>query len=121
MRAFVLRFPAAQLRRMDTTHDETTTEQPIIGGPAPAADERPHGDHARALARLREALAATVDGLDPALIHGDTLAEVEASFAALQALARPAPHVPTGAPGRISANPATPFEKIRDGLGRLAG
>jgi hypothetical protein len=92
--------------------------EPVIGAfvSTPTAGEEP----AAALARVRELLAAQVPGLDPALIHGATLDEVEESFAALKKLAAP-PAVPAGAPGRAVHPPATPFEKIREGLARLAG
>lgn len=90
----------------------------------------------RALAgRLRESFLATDTALDPAMVQGETLEELEASFAAAQALvakvrdavmreqerARPiAPVVPVGAPGRTHSAPTSPLERIRLGLAGLA-
>jgi hypothetical protein len=78
--------------------------------------------------RLREVLLAHEPALDPELVHGETVAEVEASFdSAVSLLGRlrerlrheQAPRVPAGAPPRGSGNAAlTPFEKIREGLSR---
>ncbi len=94
----------------------------IIGGfVAGVAGEGGSGQDAALLARLKSALAATVPGLDPALITGNTLGEVEHSFEGLKALARPpAAAVPAGAPGRVASPPLSAFDKIRDGLTRLA-
>ena len=108
---------------------------PATETPATAADEEdrdPVAVHEQAtrqlLDRLRLALAASEPGLDPALVTGDTLEEVEASFAAAcgllsrvrEAVRREAAvAVPAGAPGRSAPVTATPFEKIRAGLGRL--
>ena len=86
-------------------------------------------EHNRAAAaRLREALLATEPALDPELVAGKTVAEVEASFAAASALLgrlrerlqqERAAHVPAGAPPRSGREAAlTPFEKIRAGLAR---
>jgi len=104
--------------------------------PASAADEGDHDAVAaheqatrRLLDRLRHALAASEPGLDPALVTGDTLEEVEASFAAARGLVsrvreavqrEAAVAVPAGSPARSVAAPATSFEKIRAGLGRLS-
>ncbi|HXU22713.1 MAG TPA: hypothetical protein VN697_01665 [Tepidiformaceae bacterium] len=98
----------------------------------------------RALAgRLRESFLATDSALDPGMVQGETLEELEASFAAAQALVarvresvlseialreqertRPAalaaPLVPAGAPGRTRTSPSSPLEKIRLGLAGLA-
>lgn len=76
------------------------------------------------LQRLRESLCASEPAIDPALIHGDTLEEVEASFAAARAtvqrvrqeVVRAAAGVPAGAPGRALARPLSAIEKIRSGL-----
>ena len=84
---------------------------------------------ARALAqRLRAALVATEPGLPAELVTGETLDEIEASFAAAVALLgrvrdavtpAPPPSVPAGAPGRAASEPANAFAKIRSGLGAL--
>lgn len=84
-------------------------------------------ENAALLARLREALAATDPALDPALLAGDTLAEVERSYEAArevltrmrEAVRRETASVPAGAPGRAVTLPGTPLEKIRAGLARL--
>jgi hypothetical protein len=81
------------------------------------------------LARYREALLAGDRGVDPALVQGETLAEIEASFEAAREIADRARgsmgpgmrYVSPGAPGRRAGGPTTPFEKIRDGLERRAG
>jgi len=81
----------------------------------------------RLVARVREALLASDPDVAPELVTGDTLEEVEASFARAQAIAqrvrervaREAPlAVPAGAPGRVVHSPATPLDKIRAGLAR---
>jgi len=90
----------------------------------------------RALAgRLRESFLASDRALDPEMVQGETLEELEASFASAQALVakvreavlseqertRPAaPSVPAGAPGRTRSAPTSPLEKIRLGLAGLA-
>lgn len=80
-----------------------------------------------AVARLREALLASEPALEPAMVSGETLAEVEASFAAATALLgklrekaalEAASRVPAGAPGRTALRPRSAFEKIREGLGK---
>lgn len=82
--------------------------------------------NAAALARLREALIASDPAIDPAMVAGDSLEEIEGSFAAARAMAErireavrreQATGIPAGSGGRAGALPATPFEKIRSGLG----
>lgn len=81
------------------------------------------------LTRYREVLLASDVGVDPSLVKGETLAEIDTSFAAAREVADRARqavgpgmrHVSAGAPGRRNIGPATPFEKIRDGLARRAG
>jgi molybdopterin converting factor small subunit len=101
-----------------------TPDAPATWSEAPALDAAP-----RLLARLREALLASEPGIEPGLVAGDTLEELEASFAAARELLQrmrdavrqeSAAAVPAGAPGRHVASPASPFEKIRAGLGRLS-
>ena len=84
-------------------------------------DERHHAT----LDRLRQALLATEPAIDPEMVTGDTLEEVEANFAAaLATVARirealrqeRATPIPTGAPGRLAPAPRTALEKIRAGL-----
>ena len=86
-----------------------------------------HETERAAVERLRGALLASEPALDPDMVPGETLAEVEANFAAATALlarlreraaADSAARVPAGAPGRQAPRPRTAFEKIRDGLGR---
>lgn len=78
--------------------------------------------------RVRELLLASEPALDPALVTGETVAEVETSFGAAKALLErvregvrkeQAVHVPAGAPGRSGGSSAmSAFEKIRAGLSR---
>ena len=91
--------------------------------------EQSQGREREAIARLKAALIATEPTLEESLITGDTLEEVEASFATARALVarireraatESAVRVPAGAPGRIQPQPRTAFEKIREGLGRGA-
>ncbi|MCC6959195.1 MAG: hypothetical protein IT301_05060 [Dehalococcoidia bacterium] len=78
-----------------------------------------------AVERLRQALLASEPAIEPAMVTGSTLAEVEASFAIAQAqVARlrdivtkeTAGRIPPGAPGRARSTARSPFEKIREGL-----
>lgn len=82
-----------------------------------------------AVDRLRQALLASEPTLEPGMVGGETLAEVEASFALATALLaklreraalEAATRVPAGAPGRLGPRPKTAFEKIRDGLSRAS-
>ncbi len=84
--------------------------------------------HARAIARLREALAAAEPALDPALLTGETVEELEASYAAAkEVLARireavrreAAAAIPAGTALRQPGQSAmSAIEKIRAGLAR---
>jgi len=77
------------------------------------------------LHRLRAALLASEPSVSPGLVTGETLDELEASFAAaLDLVARirdsvrqeaPAA-IPAGAPGRTRPEPRNALEKIRSGL-----
>jgi hypothetical protein len=78
-----------------------------------------------AVDRLRQALLATEPALEPSMVVGSTVEEVEASFAAAQAVLtrlremvtkETAGRIPPGAPGRARSSARTPFEKIREGL-----
>ena len=78
-----------------------------------------------AVARLRAALLAGEPALDPEMLGGETLAEVEGNYRrALAVLTKlreqvakeTAGRIPAGAPGRAKHTPRTPFEKIRAGL-----
>jgi len=84
--------------------------------------------------RLREVLLATDAAIAPELVTGETVAEIEASYAAAKALAdrvresvrreslaAGASAVPVGAPGRSQTRPLNALEKIRAGLSRPAG
>ena len=76
--------------------------------------------------RLRDALCATEPAINASMIRGETLEEVEASFADARSLvervrkqvAAEAVVVSPGAPGRQRQVLASPFEKIRAGLSR---
>lgn len=84
----------------------------------------------RALAgRLRESFLASDPALDPEMVQGETLDELEASFASAQAVVakvreavrrEQVQRVPIGAPGRTRSGPSSPLEKIRLGLAGLA-
>lgn len=87
------------------------------------------GRFAAAITRLKAALAVSEPGLDPALIAGDTVEDVEASFAAAREVLRrlrddvrreAAAAVPAGGTGRVPVPRMTPFEKIRAGIVRLS-
>ncbi len=91
--------------------------------------EASRGNERAAVERLRAALLASEPALEPEMVSGETLAEVEASFAAAtgllarlreRAAAESATRVPPGAPGRQASRPRTAFEKIREGLGKTA-
>ena len=82
-----------------------------------------------AVERLKAALVAANPAIDAALLTGDTVDEVEASYAAASALVErvreqlrreQAAAIPAGAPGRIAATPRSAIEKIREGLARQA-
>lgn len=77
--------------------------------------------------RLRAALLTLEPALTAEMLSGETVEELEASFdAARETLGRiretvrreQTLPVGAGAPGRHTAAPLTPLEKIRDGLGR---
>lgn len=83
------------------------------------------GDYRLALERLREALIATDATIDPALVGGENVAELDVSFARARAAAehtartvRASEGTPIGAaaPGRTPVPPRSAFEKIRKGL-----
>lgn len=82
-----------------------------------------------AIERLKAALITANPAIDPALLTGETVDEVETSFAAATALVdrvrehlrrESAASIPAGAPARGHATPRTAIEKIRDGLARQA-
>lgn len=85
--------------------------------------------HQSAAGRLRALLLAGDPDVPEELVTGETMDEVEASFAEAQALvarvreavgaSAPAAAVSAGAPGRVTVQPRTPFEKIRAGLAAL--
>lgn len=78
-----------------------------------------------ALTRLKAALIASEPDIAAELVMGETVEEVEASFAAAvdllqrirQRVGQAATAVPAGAPGRMVTEPASAFDKIRRGLG----
>lgn len=83
-----------------------------------------------AVERLRLALIASEPAIEPSMVTGTTLSEVESSFAAAQAMVsrlrdivqkETAGRIPPGAPGRARSTARTPFEKIREGLAAREG
>lgn len=93
----------------------------VIAGEVPAAEV----ERVAAIARLREALLASEPAIDPALVEGDSLEALEASFASAQAAvsriremlrAEMAAAIPAGNTDRRTSIPATALEKIRAGL-----
>lgn len=114
-----------ELQTLDELIDheaETPAEAtaPIDGAPGePAVADR------AALARLRDLLLASDPAIDPALVWGDSIEALEASFVAARAVVarvreavrrEQAAAIPVGAPGRTPTAPVTPLEKIRAGL-----
>ena len=113
----------------DSQETEPQTESPTELESLQTELEAAQSREREAVARLRAALAASEPALEETLITGDTVEEVEASFAAARALvarireraaAESSTRIPAGAPGRLEAKPRTAFEKIREGLGRGA-
>lgn len=97
------------------TEDEQAVDDPLESG------EREQ----RLLARLREALLASEPALDRSMVTGDSLDDLEASFAAAKAtLAQvreavrreQASAIPPGAVQRTATAPTSAFSKIREGL-----
>jgi hypothetical protein len=79
-----------------------------------------------ALGRLREALLASDPAIEPEMVTGETLNDIERSFAAAKAMADrirerirrdQAGAIPAGGSNRASRVPQSPIEKIRAGLG----
>lgn len=77
------------------------------------------------LGRLRQTLIESDPLVDPELVQGATIAELEESFARAQAIAerlkgivlqQGVTRVPAGAPGRSRRPFLSSFEKIREGL-----
>lgn len=77
------------------------------------------------LTRLRENLIASDPLVDPELVQGSSIVELEESFARAQAIAerlkgivlqQGVTRVPAGAPGRTRRPVLSAFEKIREGL-----
>jgi hypothetical protein len=104
---------------------EFETDEPEREALVANAPDGQSGAERAALMRLREALLATEPTIDPELVRGDTLDELDASFkAARAAVARvreairmeQAAMIPAGAPGRAVPGPATALEKIKAGL-----
>jgi hypothetical protein len=77
------------------------------------------------LTRLRQTLIESDPLVDPDLVQGSTIADLEESFARAQAIAerlkgivlqQGVTRVPAGAPGRGKRQFLSSFEKIREGL-----
>ena len=92
----------------------------VIAEEVPAAEV----ERVAAIARLREALLASEPAINPALVGGDSLEALEASFASAQAAvsriremlrAEMAAAIPAGNTDRRTSIPATRLEKIRCG------
>lgn len=107
-----------------TTQDETHGQAGEAGGLAEELAASREAERA-AVERLRQALLATDPVIEPSMVTGTTLAEVEGSFAAAQAVVarlrevvtkETAGRIPPGAPGRARSTARTPYEKIREGL-----
>ncbi len=114
---------------METFEREATTED---AAEAPSVEDLLHEEleasrsaERIAVERLRQALLASEPAIEPSMVSGSSLAEIEASFAAAQAMLNKlrevvaketAGKVPAGAPGRTRFIARTPFEKIREGL-----
>lgn len=113
---------------MDELENPGQAQEDSGGGPQEqlAADLAASRESERAaVERLRQALLATEPALEPSMVVGSTVEEVEASFAAAQAVLtrlremvtkETAGRIPPGAPGRARSSARTPFEKIREGL-----
>ncbi len=117
----------------DQSEDAATLEQTPEAPPPPESTaitlhdlETARATNNALMERLRDALCATEPTIHAGMIRGETLEEVEASFADAKALvervrkqvAREAVVVSPGAPGRQQQVLASPIEKIRAGLSR---
>lgn len=112
---------------------DTTFEAQPEHAPDPGEREAPLAGQTAAtrvlLDRVRELMLASEPAIAPELLAGETLEELEASFAAAretvrrvrEAVQREGPAVPAGAPGRTPPAPLSAFEKIRAGLSRIGG
>jgi hypothetical protein len=112
--------------------DEARTENPAEDVAARSEDDsapatlQASQDAERATAeRLRQVLLNSEPALEPSMVTGSTIAEVEATFAAARAVltklrevvaSETAGRIPVGAPGRAKSTSRSPFEKIRGGL-----
>ena len=93
--------------------------------PAPAIYDGPT-PYNLLLERFRAALCASEPTIDAAIVRGETLEEVETSFAEAKALVarvreqmrKEGVTVSAGAPGRVPRVPVSAFDKIRAGLTR---
>lgn len=113
------------MQEHDQAPELATIEEPQ--GDTPIAAELAASREAEraAVERLRQALLASEPAIEPSMVTGITVAEIEASFAAAQAVVarlreivtkETAGRIPPGAPGRARSTARTPFEKIREGL-----
>ena len=110
---------------MDNEAPGTEPEAPAHES-APERAAAPHtAAYQAVLTRLRQSLLESDPAIEPALVAGESLEELEASFDAArtlvarvrQSVAREqAAAVPAGAPGRAHAPHGSPLEKIRAGL-----
>jgi hypothetical protein len=114
---------------MDELETGELNEPPAAGADLTSLRERLAEHEAReraALSRLQEALLASDPAIDPELVHGETLEEVERSFGAAKAMAdrvresvrrEQSGVIPAGGAARASRVPQSAIEKIRAGLG----
>lgn len=106
------------------TSDSAAEEHDAAAGEAGEVIAQSEGERLL-LDRLREALIASDPEVDPSLVGGASLVELETSFAQAKAVAerlkgivlrQGVERISPGAPGRTIGGPRTPFEKIREGL-----
>jgi hypothetical protein len=114
-----------------TAAAESPEDRTIATHVSPGENEQPDltAANRELLERLRDALLASAPDVDPGLVRGETLDEVEASFAAARASVERvreavrkefAELVPAGTRTRAPVRPATAFDKIREGLVRAS-
>jgi hypothetical protein len=106
---------------MDDDEAQDVAETQVADGALETGDDREQ----RLLVRLREALLAAEPALDRSMVTGDSLEELEASFAAARMMLaqmreavrrEQAAAIPAGAAQRTNVTPVSAFSKIRDGL-----
>ena len=100
--------------------DAGAHDEPVIG-PTDDTD----ASEAELAGLLRETLLAAHDDLSPEDLAGETVEAVREQYVSArarlerEAAEATAARVPAGSPGRFAPEPASAFEKIREGLTRL--